>query len=56
MAALWELWPAGQMGAGQRAGNGSILWVLGSRLHLEAAPTFLSSKLKLKAVLVWKRM
>lgn len=54
--ALWELWPTAQMGTGQRAGNGSILWVLGTRLHSEAAPTFLSSKLKLKAVLVWKRI
>lgn len=44
------------METGQRAGNGSILWVLGSRLHSEAAPAFLSSKLKPKAVLLWNRM
>lgn len=36
--ALWELWPTAQMGTEQRAGNGSILWVLGSRLYSEAAP------------------
>lgn len=54
--ALWEPWPTAQMGTGQRAGNVSILWVLGSRLHSEAAPMFLNSKLKPKAVLVWRRM
>lgn len=41
---------------GRGAGNGNISWVLGSRLRSKAARQFLSSKLELKGLLVWKIM
>jgi len=51
-AALWQLWPASRRGTGQRAGNGSISWVLGSRPRSEAVRKFLNSKREPKTVLV----